>query len=211
MVNRLAYSLRNIHLTERQNEIVLGHILGDGYLSDPKRSGPQYNLNSYLVIDRKASDLPYLSWTSAELDPFIGNIKFYNRKKDGLPLVRFQTPAHPDLSALRSVWYPDGKKIVDPLLSIKPTSLMLAVWYMDDGTYAKDRTHEYCFLCTEGFGRDAQWKISDWLFSHTGIITTQVETGFGGLRIRIGKKEVRKFLDLIAPNIHHTMRYKLGC
>lgn len=203
-------SLKNSHLTNRQIEIVRGHILGDGYLSDPLRSGPQYHLNSYLSIDRKGNDLPYLSWTSAELDPFISNIKFYTRKKDGLPIVRFQSPAHPDFTALREEWYPDGRKTAFPLFSLAPTSLMLAVWYMDDGTYWKDSRHEFCALCTEGFGREIQQDIAYW-FHDLDLHPTVIETGFGGLRLRFGKKEVSRLIGFISPNIHHTMRYKIGC
>lgn len=209
---RKSYALRNYHLTQRQRSIVIGHLLGDGFLSSRKRSGAQYNLNSYLSIDRCSRDRDYLEWSATELSPLFNQIKNYTRKKDGLPLVRLQTPAHPDLSELRDTWYPDGKKIINPLFEIQNLDpLMLAVWYMDDGTYWVDNRHEFAVLCTEGFGNDSQSLISDWFKSVVGVKPTIIKTGFGGSRLRFGKKDVRKFLNIVEPHIHPVMRYKLGC
>lgn len=209
---RKAYSLRNYKLTPFQRSIVIGHILGDGFLSSRKRSGGQYNLNSYLSIDRKASHRAYLSWTACALWPLFNETREYTRKKDGLPLIRLQTPAHPELSELRDIWYPDGVKVIDPLFEINEINpTMLAVWYMDDGTYWIDSRHEFAVLSTEGFGNDSQQGIADWFKSVVGVSPTVIETGFGGSKIRFGKKDVRKFLDIIEPHVHPVMRYKLGC
>lgn len=131
-------------LTEEQQEILLGSLLGDGSFTVKRERE-----NSYFVKYQCKKFQEYVRWHYDQLQPYSGSVyKTHTRKKivsrdRGIILEReltskrhngfqFRTIAHPVFSDLREMWYPDGKKIVPT--SIKLTPRAVAIWYCDDGT-----------------------------------------------------------------------------
>lgn len=114
--------------------ILTGSLLGDGHLTRPRKGNSQFVKNQCL---RRAE---YLNWHMCELSPFgssisegvsrIGN-KEYGR-------CNFLSIAHEQFTNLRSIWYPQGKKVIPANITLD--HLAICIWFMDDGyNYVKER------------------------------------------------------------------------
>ena len=124
-------------LTARQEEIITGSLLGDGFVD--KRGKYNSRFNKVQCVRNK----PYLLWMYEEMQPFSHNLidQWTNviKREDGRIVAtkekrlqkKFYTATHPIFTELRGLWYIDGVKIVPRTLAITP--LVLAVWFADDG------------------------------------------------------------------------------
>ena len=144
-------------LTKKQHAVIIGSLLGDGYISPP-----QYKRFSIFAKDQCVKFQPYLEWLSNELLPYSLSItekhsdkKIVNTKdsiimelvKKRLVGYRYQTHRHPVFSDYRNKWYINNKKIVPNDLELSVDAL--AVWYWDDGcNHFKDRR---ATIYTNGF------------------------------------------------------------
>jgi hypothetical protein len=119
-----------LELNHKQQEIISGSLLGDGFIS-PIRSE---NKNCYFSKRQKESQLEYLKWHFDELHPFSSSIKPHSVNLNGSWFLgnTFITKSILLFTELRKKWYPNNKKIVP--LDLVLTPLMIAVWYADDGT-----------------------------------------------------------------------------
>jgi len=130
--------------TPRQHSIIIGSLLGDGYLTKPKYG------QSALAKGQCAAHHDYLLWHQQE---FPGSTITARKTRLGEKVhagFAVRVPANPRLTELRAKWYPEGVKVVPRDLELD--SLALAVWYFDDGTNSlKGRTASFH---TEGFSLD---------------------------------------------------------
>jgi hypothetical protein len=148
-------------LTDLQKDIIIGGLLGDGSISQPK-------INSFFIKSQSLERKEYLEWHSKILNPYsieildeiysdeklIGGKKgvIIERIKIDKKLVghRTRTHQHPEFTELRKKWYPNGIKIVPKDIVLTPQSI--AIWYFDDGSNCvKNRT---AVLCTQCFTLD---------------------------------------------------------
>lgn len=124
----------NKKLTDIQEQILNGHLLGDGCLCKPKND----NTNSRFTIKRAASDLEYLNWSAKYFQDYLSptgvyNIKIFDdRYKKYYYSSIFYTRQLPIFTEYYNKWYPKGKKIVPKDLILTP--LTIAVWLADDGS-----------------------------------------------------------------------------
>jgi hypothetical protein len=132
-------------LTDRQHQIIVGNLLGDGSICLGSK------LASFSIaqsIDHKE----YIDWLYEELLPFSRPIsKVSYKDKNGKEFYGncLQTISFPEFLEYRNLFYPNDVKIVPKDISSRLTDLSLAVWFMDDGTTNKiSRTSS---LCTNGF------------------------------------------------------------
>ena len=107
--------------------ILVGLILGDGYLTKPSGNSSR----SVLDIKYDEKSLEYLQWIHGELKELSpSEIK----KKKGFHQYRFYTKSRDDIGELRRIFYPHGTKYVPQDIDKYLTNpLTLAVWYQDDG------------------------------------------------------------------------------
>lgn len=118
------------NLTERQKEVLTGHLLGDGCLYRRKVTH-----TPYLSIDRARTDKLYSEWTACEF----GNLSLPLVDRDVVDLRTGKTYRQTCYTTHRSTlftefyerWYPNNKKTLPKLLTMTP--LVLAVWMCDDG------------------------------------------------------------------------------
>jgi len=102
-------------LTEVQQQILEGHLLGDGCLSIKK----QYNFsNASFSIYKKIEDQEYLLWTVKHFENFVYETgvseinhldKRFNKIYSG---VQFSSRSLPVFTNYYDKWYPHGIKIV---------------------------------------------------------------------------------------------------
>lgn len=134
-----------VSLLPNQQSILVGMILGDGYLQKTGKN------NARLRLEHGAKQKDYLLWKVKKLQKlFQGKPKFLRRihplSKKKYSYWRCQSQSTPLLGKLRTIFYQDHRKIIPPNIEEYLTPAMLAVWYMDDGYYYQRDKCSYLYL-----------------------------------------------------------------
>ena len=193
-----------------QWEVVLGGLMGDGALSGTRSGhGARYRFG---YCARQAA---YCDW-KASLFANIGGSRSV-RESDGV--VSFDAKPLPELAGLRDAVYVGGKKVLSDDYLKALTPLSIALWYMDDGTFAvrakgmQERTREgsgRSEICVEALEETTRARLAAYLADTWGI--QAVLTSRGARRTAVfvfPKDETAKLHALIAPFVHPSMEYKL--
>lgn len=186
-------------LTKKQKEIVIGCILGDGYLRLlPGRK------DAFLEINHSYKAKDYVDWKYKQLKNIVlskPKIRKQNKDEDKLA-YRFFTQEHPDLTKLWKEFYKDNKKTVPKNFIITP--LELAIWYMDDGSKTKKGD---LYLNCQSFDILSQKRLLHVL--RLLKIKARLNKDKQYYRIRIFKDSRIRFFELIKSYIHPTLSYKV--
>lgn len=185
-------------LTQLQRSIIIGTILGDGYLRIV--SGKK---NALLEVNHSFSQKAYVDWKHAMLKALCKSGPKSRRGNGARIAYRFNTRQHPEITKLYTVFYGEGKKSIPDNLTLDP--LMLAVWFMDDGSYCRDRD---VYLNTQQFSRPDQERLRALLLSFN--IESSLNKDKEYQRIRIKKSSIPVLFETITPYIIPSMTYKLG-
>lgn len=135
------------YLTEDQEQIVIGSILGDGSLRKKRTE----NSATQLRINHGSKQAEYCRWKEAVLSPWIGYSYAEERR------VGFDTIPMPELNRFSFrqsdyKWGQQNRDCVIPDVAFEKIGLLaLAIWYLDDGTFAgnyakwgKGKSRLYC-------------------------------------------------------------------
>lgn len=106
-------------LTETQEEIVIGILMGDGTITEGV-SNCKFALS---MINEE-----FVNWIKSELEPFSSTVTV--QKTENKDLYRLTTTPHSYFTELRS-WYSSGSKRFPNDLELTP--LILKMWYVTDG------------------------------------------------------------------------------
>lgn len=216
--NALKTYKKTLILTQEQKEILVGSLLGDGFI-DFHRTTKQPTYLFCLAQTWYAAD--YVDHIYQIFKPFAGappKINLIGGIKPGLAKryeVRFKTYSHDEFKFYYDLFYP---KVKDSYKRIKRvpknigellTAESLAYWYMDDGTRgAKIGKNPSYSISTHSFSYDDQLILVDALEKNFGILTTlhKDKTYF---KLSIKKNSHSVFRELIEPFIHPYFEYKL--
>ena len=170
--------------------MVIACLLGDGTLS---KSGKNYRLR----IEHNSKHREYVEWKYNLLKRLcISEIQYIASHSS----YRFGTIGHPEITLLRQAWYESTKQIVDEL---ELTPLIIAVWFMDDGTKHRDTidisVHSFSLMSIEMLRKQ---------LSKFGVETT-INSDSKGFRLYVLKKSYINFKTLVSPYIVKCMAYKL--
>lgn len=196
-------------ITKEQKEIIIGLMLGDGYLETQDR-GRTYRLG----VVHSFKEREYVKWLYEKLRNWCqSGIKEWQRK-DGRKFVGFRTISSGSFRFYAHQFYDKstGRKKVPKLIHRWLTPLAIAVWFMDDGSI-KSKDHRTYIFHTDGFTRQDLMRLQKALESKFAIKTSihkQKRKGKKYYRLYILTESAEKFKSLIEPFIHSTMRYKLG-
>jgi hypothetical protein len=138
-------SSKGTKLTDKQHQIIVGNLLGDGSICKSGKS-------AYFSIAQSRAHKEYIDWLYEELLPFSRAVsEISNTDKNGKEFYGncLQTISTPEFLEYRNLFYPNDVKIVPKDINNRLTDLSLAVWFMDDGGNDKD-ARTSC-LCTNGF------------------------------------------------------------
>ena len=196
---------KSLKLTRRQQDILIGSILGDGCIYVGQGKNPCY----YIKQCEKSKE--YIFWLYKELENLCPSRP---KQRSDNNQWYFYSSQSKILWPLREIFYPNGKKIVpeeiDKLL-VSPISL--AIWYMEDGTLDfRKKDHCAFSLTINCFTLDESELLSRALKNNFGIISTVQNPICRGKRypkLYIGAKGRERFLNLIQPYIHKCFDYKL--
>jgi recombination protein RecA len=199
-------------LSDQQWQVVLGGLMGDAALSPSRVTG---SLGTRFRMGHSAKQLAYLDWKASLLGN-IGQTRSTNSK--GAAFVDL-TPL-PELAELRrSVYFGDGRKHLswDYLKALTP--LALAVWYMDDGSFAiraqglQERTREgsgRSEIVVEAMSPGSRERLVEHLADTFDLHPTLVAKGKRQIATLVfSKKETAALHELIAPYVHPSVDYKL--
>ena len=185
-------------LTQVQRSVIIGSLLGDGYLRVvPGRS------NALLEVNHSFAAKEYVDWKYATLKNLCRSGPKSRIGKGNRIAYRFTTRQSEELSTLYKSFYRDRRKLIPSELMLDP--IMLAVWFMDDGSKCRDRD---VYLDTQQFCSEDQKRCVA-LLENLGI-ESSLNRDKRYQRIRIKKSSLPKFWGIISPYIIPSMKYKLG-
>lgn len=195
-----------LSVNKTQEQILLGSLLGDGCISHEKRSKKGIQARISFSNSVKQEDYFYKKYNCCL--PIMGKVSKLI-SGFGSSMLRVSTNTLPFLNNL----YKNNN--LDYILS-KLNVLGLAIWYLDDGSRAKDiteinTTNKYsrAKLSTYAFSYEENKQLSDWL-NNKGYDTKIFEDKRGkGYWIDFRSEGSQKFFKDIAPYVPISMEYKL--
>src|SRR3989344_3499145 len=182
-----------LEVSDRQVQILVGCLLGDGYLT--KLGKIQIEQANKGYIDWKYQELASISYPNPPKEV----MRFEKIDNRVTKSFRFWTRQY--FRIWRGNFYNGKQKIFPKDLANFISPLSIAVWYMDDGSYSKFD----CILSTESFDLEGRNQLITVLKSFGIDAIPRGKT----TKIRIRSSSFKKFFELIRPYIHESMKYKL--
>ena len=188
-----ARQARKQDLSEQQCDLVVGSLLGDGYLVKTTR-GYAFRVNHGLA------QKDYVDWKYKLLQNFVNS-----RPRTADNCYYFRTVSHSFFDQLRGQFY-DGKKKIVPqqLIENRMNPFMLAIWIMDDGS----KDSKQLRINSQSFSRQENLFLQDVLQAKLGIRST-LNQDKGKYRLRISDQSMKKLRWFVKPHIIPSMLYKL--
>ena len=191
-----------MHNNKECQDVVLGTILGDGYLY-PK---------GILQVEHARKDHQYVLWKHQKMSEIVsGPISSVIRldKRNGKKTYSSRFYTKPVFSEYRTLFYPNKKKIVPNNINqllIRP--LALATLFMDDGGKGGNTSKGMVFNFS-GFDKSDQEKLRKCLLINFNLHTHFHKTG-NTQQLYIPTNENQNFLDIVSPYVIPSMRYRLA-
>lgn len=187
-----------------QMEVIVGTLLGDASIGN--NGGKTGASRHRLRMMQSVSDNEWLVTKVEALEGF------------GFPEIK-KTETSSRVGAfwdfLRSEFYPSGKKIVPrSLVEAHFSNLMLATWFMDDGTTSFEKRHNarpQARLATHGFTKEDVFWLSE-LLNKKGCDCHAIEVRMGKTKyweLRFSVNGTATLFNSIAPYVVKCMRRKL--
>ena len=194
METYFAQEARKIPLNALQKELIIGSLLGDGYLM-PTTSGYCFRVNHGL------QQRDYVDWKHNLLKSFVRT-----PPRQSGNCYYFRTISYCEFSDFRSSFYSNRQKVVPiKLLEEQFSKLSLAVWIMDDGAADGKQLR----LNTQSFSLDENQELVSFLRAKFGI-ETSLNQDKKHLRLRVKAASMKLLKELVKPYIIPNMLYKLS-
>ena len=185
-------------LTQLQKSVIVGCILGDGYLR--KMPGRK---DAFLEVNHSIKAKEYVDWKYSVLKDVCESPPKVRKIDEKRTAYRFFTKEHPELTELYEKFYQNDKKIIPKGFELDP--LMLAVWFMDDGSKTKKGD---VYLNCQQFDFKSQRRLLHAL--RLLGIRARMNKDKRYYRIRIYKESIPRLLELIKPYLVSSMKYKIA-
>ena len=114
-------------LTQVQRSIIVGSILGDGSLR--RQEGRK---NALLEINHAFQSKKYVDWKYRALRTLVSTPPKARKGNGKRVAYRFTTLSRPEIAEFYERFYKKGRKRIPNKIVLTP--LVLAVWFMDDGS-----------------------------------------------------------------------------
>src|SRR3989344_1738304 len=199
--------MTTMELTKQQKSVLIGTILGDGFL---QKTGEK---NARLRLEHSQKQKDYVLWKGNIFGRlFQGKPNYLERvhPKSGeiYKYCRWQSSAGPAFGKWRKYFYPNGKKIIqNDIWKILTEPITLAVWYMDDGYFNKIDKNSYIYLGR--IMRDEADVLQKAIKKNFSIETKVYDKKNKGFALFFGAKETKKLQTQIHPFIIESLQYKL--
>lgn len=184
-------------LTYVQKSLVIGTLLGDGYLR--MFSGRK---DALLEINHSFHQRDYVDWKYKTLQNVAGAVPKLRNGNGTRKAYRFYTKQLPELTTLWKSFYKKGVKVISNDLTLDP--MVIAVWFMDDGS--RCRASDF-YLNTQQYNLDDQKRLMYKLRSLGLEVRLNKDKSYW--RLRFLKSSIPRLKELISDLIIPSMRYKL--
>jgi 6-pyruvoyl tetrahydropterin synthase/QueD family protein len=193
--------------THEETQIIIGSLLGDGYLYKSQNC-----LNStYLILEQGIKQINYLLWKGMKLTRL--NAKFYQYYTYNNVKCRYATRNQVRTKSLfifgellKLFYNENGKYINDDVLShLKPEGI--AIWYMDDGTLSHQKA---CNIATQSFSLNDNNKLVQMFIDKYKIYPKILFDTKKMPFLSFNVKESAKLFELIEPYMFYEFNYKIG-
>lgn len=200
----------HFEITPQVKDYLDGLLLGDGSIV---KSG---NVSALYILNQKSD---HLDWIEKQISFFTENGircktyirpssqfemngKIYHRKEQ----IRLHTSTYRNFLDVRNRWYPLSKKIVPRDINIR-NPILLANWYMGDGSVIRNRNILYISLSTDGFEKDDVDFLSLKLKEIEMDSVVRLNRNKPTLYIKYW--HASKFLEMIKDHVVPSFQYKL--
>lgn len=186
---------------KHQMQVIVGSLLGDGFISKPKTSGQR----PYMHMVHKEEDKEWLQIKVKALNGLnFSPIRESIDNTFGSKSARVDSNRYAFLSFLRNEFYNDHTKHVPyNLVADNFTPLMVATWYMDDGYMTRNGT---AYIYTNGFSK-TDVEVLAKLFNKHYIPADVVEQN-GYYVLYFNGSATSRLMEYISPYIVPCMRKK---
>lgn len=195
-----------MRLTQHQKSILIGTVLGDGYLQ------PTGKCNARLRLEQSRKQHAYLLWKIKQLGPSFQAepteiSRVHPKSKREYHYVRYQSVSMPYLGKLRALFYPEGYKKIPDILPSVLDLLAFTVWYLDDGYYyARDHcAYLYLGRVSKTEAEIAQRTVEKTLKLPCRILDKKQK----GFAIYFAPKDILRLRTILKQYIPQGMGYKL--
>ena len=137
---------KNLELSKRQRELIVGLLLGDGHL-ETQNDGRTYRLK----VEHGSAQRDYLVWLAKEFQEWLPS-DWYEKQRGEKVVYGFTSVSHPAFRFYAQQFYQNGKKRMPPLIKRLLSPLSLAIWFLDDGS-AKSSRHRSLIIHSLGYTR----------------------------------------------------------
>jgi hypothetical protein len=191
-------------LTQLQQQILIGLLLGDGCLERKSK-------NSRLQVKQSVNKKEYVFWL---YDQFSELVKTPPQQRKDTDQWYFATRSLPQLEVWKEVFYKNRTKIVPKnIIQLLTSPLTLAVWFMDDGTLDyREKSHYSFTYSTDSFSVQEVSLLQRALLENFGIestIQTPKSRGKKYTKLYIGKNGRDRFIKIISPHLLSCFAYKV--
>ena len=197
-------------LSPLQVEVIIGSVLGDARL-ECRSKGVRYPTSARVRVHQSDVQKEYVFWKYTVLENLCSKeprrvMTWHDpkRNKDHYSWY-FHTKTLPTLSELYRWFYNDTVKVFPEGIEHILTPRMLAVWFLDDGSY----TGRGATINTHCFSMEEQERVVNMLHDRFDIPATIVKDRTK-YKIAINRLGFEKLVDMIAPFIIPTMTYKIA-
>lgn len=191
----------SLKLTDEQREVLIGIILGDAHL-ETQNNGKTYRVKFEYSIKHKmyAKHLHGIFKEWILTPPQLKQDDTHNN-------IWFQTVSHGVFRFYAHQFYDDKRKCVPKLIHHYLTGKAIAYWFMDDGSI-KSRESKGVIFNTQCFVRNDVQRLIKCLQNNFAL-EAGIRKQKDGLQIYISGKSYERFLEIVDPYIHSSMRYKI--
>ncbi|GAA1607855.1 hypothetical protein [Actinoplanes couchii] len=192
-----------LDLTPCQSSVLLGKLLGDGYLHlAPSGSGS-------VVWGHREADRDYVAWTLRALGSLASGTIRTCVSGYGTTMLDARTTFHPCITERFSSMVGGARKAVPEWVADALDPIALAFWYMDDGSLqTMPGQEDRATLSTNSFG-EGDCRILIRALERLGVRAELMKDGRGYLTIRLNSDAAERLFLLVAPYVPPSMQRKL--
>ncbi len=186
----------------RQREVIIGTLLGDGFL---ERNGRYVRL----IMDHSWKQVDYLKWKCSMLKNIKGRTvqkeRFDRRFNKNYRCCVFRSQSIPELEDYYNLFYRRGRKVLPRELPKIMTPRSFAVWIMDDGYNRNDCAA--LRINTQSYTAQEHFIIQKTLLVFG--IESSIHRQKKNFVTYIPSRSMDRLRQLIGPFIAPTMKYKI--
>jgi LAGLIDADG DNA endonuclease family len=202
---KLFHKSNTVPLTDEQNQLILGSLLGDASLTY-RKDRDTYDFQVGHCLEQKQLVEYKAHLLNTNVSSYIKDDTSFSAGKEF-----FKTSYHNkyELEKIYDMCFKNGIKTVTEQWIDSLNEDGIAMWFMDDGTSSFSKNNVMVRFSTLSFPKKQlvllQRRLTDF-----GISTTLQKHSDGeGYVIYIRQSSVNKFMDLIEPFIIECMKYKI--